>query len=266
MASFPLLAVAGSPSELEIATAVLHDHGCLGTEEDGGVLRAYFAESTNVGALAAELRQSLPSLQCRVLAPIPGRDWLAEWKAELQGFAIGSRYFVLPTWKPDIETTRTVLRIDPEQAFGTGTHETTQLCVELVEDYVSDGLRVLDVGAGTGILSMVAAHENAASVRAVDIDPAAVECARANIERNGLSSKVTVECAGWEDIAPIKADIVVANINTTVLTRAVGAMFGTLLLSGVLVEDADELTLPDGAEVVEKRIAGEWAALVIRHG
>ena len=163
MASYPLLELAGSAEELEIATAFLVEHGCLGTEErdDASWLRAYFLDSVDVHAIADKLSRSLPSLACRIAAPVSSRDWLAEWKAELQGFSIGARYFVLPTWKPAVETTRTVLRIDPEQAFGTGTHETTQLSVELVEQYVSAGCNVLDVGAGTGILSMVAAHEGA---------------------------------------------------------------------------------------------------------
>lgn len=266
MASYPLLELSGSTEELEIATALVHEHGCLGTEErdDGSAIFAYFPDAVNVQPIVNELARNLPSLTCRIAPPVPSRDWLAEWKAELEGFPLGSRYFVLPTWKPDVETTRTVLRIDPEQAFGTGTHETTQLSVELLEDYVKEGCRAIDVGTGTGILSMVAAHEGARSVHAIDIDPAAVECARRNLERNGLSDKVRVECASWEALESIDADVIVANINTAILTRAVHSMFGTILLSGLLVEDVDDLTLPHDSEFVERRSAGEWAALVIQ--
>ncbi len=262
---YPLLELSGSTEALEIATAFLNEHGCLGTEEHPDVLLAYFAESANIARLADELGKTLPALTCRIAEPVPSRDWLAEWKAELEGFSLGARYFVLPTWKPDVETPRTVLRLDPEQAFGTGTHETTRLCVELLEDYVAVGCNVIDVGAGTGILSMVATHEGAGSVRAIDVDPAAVECARNNIERNRLTDSIEVECAGWEEAAPIHADVVVANINTTILARAVHSMFGTLLLSGILVDDFEDFNLPDDFEVVEKRSAGEWAALVLRH-
>jgi len=271
LASYPLLELTGSAEELEIATALVHEHGCLGTEErdDGATIFAYFPDAVNVQPVVSELTRHLPSLTCRIAPPVPSRDWLAEWKAELEGFPLGSGYFVLPTWKPDVETTRTVLRLDPEQAFGTGTHETTQLSVELLEDYVTEGCRVIDVGTGTGILSMVAAHEGACSVHAIDVDPAAVECARANLERNGLSDKVRVECASWEALEFIDADVVVANINTPILTRAVHSMFGTILLSGLLVEDLDEFALPDDSTVVEQRSAGEWAALAVkraRHG
>ncbi|GMR23275.1 MAG: hypothetical protein BMS9Abin37_1690 [Acidobacteriota bacterium] len=266
MASYPLLELSGSAEELEIATALVHEYGCLGTEQrdDAFALYAYFPDFTNVHAVVDELRKTLPSLNCHIAPPLPSRDWLAEWKAELEGFPIGSRYFVLPTWKPEVDTTRRVLRIDPEQAFGTGTHETTQLSVELVEDYVAEGCRVVDVGTGTGILSMVAAHEGARAVLAIDVDPAAVECARANLERNGLSDKVRVECASWEELESTDAEVVIANINTAILTRAVHSMFGTILLSGLLVEDVDDFTLPDDSEIVEQRSAGEWAALVIQ--
>jgi ribosomal protein L11 methyltransferase len=263
MTNYPLLELTGSPSELEIATALLHEHGCLGTQQaDDGKLNAYFSESAPVAAIVDDIRRNVPSITCSIATPLPSRDWLAEWKAGLEGFELGSRYYVLPTWKPDVQTGRTVLRIDPEQAFGTGTHETTQLCVELVEDYVSQGMSVIDVGTGTGILSMVAAHEAAGSVLGIDIDPAAVDCARANVARNGLSDKIRIECGSWTDYAPIEADIVIANINTNVLERAIHAMRGTLILSGILVDEVDELGF---AGVVEQRSAGEWAAVVIEH-
>lgn len=260
MASYPLLELTGSAEELEIVTALIHEHGCLGTEErgEGSALYAYFPDAVNVPSIVDEFARHLPSLTCRIAPPVPSRDWLAEWKAELEGFSIGSRYFVLPTWKPHVETTRTVLRIDPEQAFGAGTHETTQLSVELLEDYVTEGCLVIDVGTGTGILSMVAAHEGAHSVHAIDVDPAA------DLERNGLSDRVRVDCASWEALESIDADVIVANINTAILTHAVHSMFGTILLSGLLVEEVDDLELPDDAEVVEQRSAGEWAALVIK--
>jgi ribosomal protein L11 methyltransferase len=255
------LELRGPAEDLDIATALLYEHGCLGTHEADGALRAYFPESTKVGALAEEIRRRLPSVACHIAPPVPRRDWLAEWRAGLKGIAIGSRYYVQPTSRPEVATHRTVLRIDPEQAFGTGTHETTQLCVELIEDYVSEGMSVIDVGTGTGILSMVAAHEGASSVLAIDNDPAAVECARANVERNGSSGKIRVELGSWEDFAPIEADVVVANINTSVLEHAVRQMHGTLILSGILVEEVDELDLGD---VAEQRSAESWTALVIR--
>lgn len=270
-ASYQLLELEGSAEALDIATALLLESDCLGTEEsDVGSLRAYFPDDADLRAVAGELHESVPALRCRVADPIPDRDWLAEWKEDLEGFPIGSRYFVLPTWKPDVDTSRTVLRIDPEQAFGTGTHETTRLCVELLEDYVSPGCSVIDVGAGTAVLSMVAAHEGAHSVLAIELDPAAAECARANVARNGLGNSIRVECGSWEAYAPLDADIVVANVDATVLERAVHAMHGTLLWSGILAEELDELlrVLPPDTRLKEQRSAGEWVALVLerRHG
>jgi len=269
-ASYQLLELEGSAEELDIATALLLERGCLGTEEsDVGSLRAYFPEEADLRAVATELRGSIPAVRCAVTEPIPDRDWLSEWKRDLEGFPIGSRYFVLPTWKPDVDTTRTVLRIDPEQAFGTGTHETTRLSVELVEDYVNAGSSVIDVGTGTGILAMVAAREGASSVLGIDVDPAAVACARMNVERNGLSEKVRIEQSDWESLDAIEADVVVANISTAVLERAVDRMYGTILLSGILVDEVDALGRTVPGKISNQRTAGEWAALVVerpRHG
>lgn len=270
MVSYQFLELEGSAEELDIATALLLEHGCLGTEEpDVASLRAYFPEDADLGDVAAELRRSLPDVTCRIGEPVRERDWLAEWKNDLEGFPIGSRYFVLPTWKPDVDTGRTVLRIDPEQAFGTGTHETTRLCVELLEGYVKAGSSVIDVGTGTGILAMVAAHEGAGSVLGIDVDPAAVACARMNVERNGLSEKVRIEQSEWEGLDAIEADVVVANITTAVLERAVHRMYGTILLSGILVDEVDALGRTVPGKISNQRTAGEWAALVVerpRHG
>ena len=135
---------------------------------------------------------------------------------------------------------------------------------------------MIDVGTGTGILSMVAAHEGARSVLAMDVDPdVPVEqsSALAPTSRQPRTEwpvrGVRLECASWKELESIDADVVVANINTTILERAVRSMFGTILLSGILVEQVDDLDFPDDSEVMEQRNAVECAPLVIkraRHG
>ena len=272
MDNYPILELSGTAEELEIAVALLADHGLLGTVESKTspegtqeALCAYFATSTVMAPIAEDLMGRFRSLRCRIAEPLEARDWQEEWKAGLDGFPLGSGFFVLPTWKDPIETDRIVLRLDPEQAFGTGAHETTRLAVALLEEHVAPGAGVIDVGTGTGILAMVAAHRGAHSVLALEPDEAAADCARANVERNDLSERIRIESRSWEAMGIIEADVVVANIISAVLDQAVPHMWGTILLSGLLVDELDAFVdaLPDDCVVKERRQEGEWAALVL---
>ena len=267
MDSYPILELSGSAEELEIAVALLSEHGLLGTSEsetsDG--LCAYFAKSTALAPVVDELMQRFDSVLFHIAEPLEARDWQEEWKAGLDGFHLGRGFFVLPTWKSPVATDRTLLRLDPEQAFGTGAHETTRLAVALLEEHVAPGEDVIDVGTGTGILAMVAVHQGARAVLAVEPDEAAAACARANIERNELSERIRIESCGWEAMGAIEADVVVANIISAVLEKAVPHMRGTILLSGLLVEELDAFVaaLPDDCVVRKRRQEGEWAALAL---
>ncbi|HXV63986.1 MAG TPA: 50S ribosomal protein L11 methyltransferase [Vicinamibacteria bacterium] len=266
--AYPLLEVFGEPEALELAAVLVFDRGCLGTEllDDGSGLRAFFGPGTQVTTLAETLQQKL-CVRVHVPPPLVDRDWLLEWKKSLRGFSLGERFYVLPTWLRVPDTGREVLRLDPERAFGLGTHDTTRLAVELLEQYLEPGLNVIDVGTGSGILAMVAARLGARSVLAVDCDGDACACARANVSRNGLEGVVRVECRSWEDLPGLESDVVIANINTPVLIRAASHIHAQLVvLSGVLLEEADELALALSRRLrnVEMWSAGEWVALVSR--
>lgn len=265
MPSYPVLEIAGTAEDLEIALSFLSDWSCLGAEESTSGLRAFFPEEADVDAVASDLRRRLPRVECRPGEPQPVEDWLAEWRKSFTGFALGESYFVLPTWKPEPSIDRMLLRIDPEQAFGTGTHDTTRLSAMLLERLVRPGDRVIDIGAGTGILAMVAAHRGAAEVLALEPDPNAARCALDNVTRNGLE-RIRVENAGYESCERIEADVIVANIIRSVLESAVDRMFApTLILSGLLAAEVDEfaMSLPPRYRVRETWTSGEWAALVV---
>jgi ribosomal protein L11 methyltransferase len=265
--SYPVLEIAGTAEDLEIALSFLPDWGCLGAEEseEGSALRAFFPEDIDTAAVARDLGGRLPRLALRTCDPIPTEDWLAQWKKSFTGFSLGERYFVLPTWRPAPEVERTILRLDPEQAFGTGTHDTTRLAATLLERLVRPGDRVIDLGAGTGILAMVAAHQGAASVVAIEPDEDAARCAEDNVARNGLG-RIRVENASYESYERLEADVIVANITRPILEVAVLRMDApTLVLSGLLVEEVDDFatSLPPGFRVCETWTSGEWAALVL---
>ncbi len=266
MPSYPVLEVDGDPEELEIALSFLQDWGCLGAEEHPARLRAFFPEDADLAAVARDLRNRIPSIVLREGEPQRVEDWLAAWKKSFTGFALGESCFVLPTWLPRPSIERTILRIDPEQAFGTGTHDTTRLAATLAERHVRAGDRVIDLGAGTGILAMVAALRGATEVIAIEPDEDAARCARENVARNELAGRIRVETAGYEKYDTLEADVLVANITRPILEVAVLRMRAPrLVLSGLLADEVDEfsLGLPTRLRVQETWTAGDWAALVI---
>jgi ribosomal protein L11 methyltransferase len=268
--AYPVVEIEGSPADVDLALALLLEWGSLGAEEheDGSKLRAFFPENTDVVALSRELQERVPSLVFRPGVPEQVRDWLSEWKKSFQGFALGERFFVLPTWKPvpapAIE--RSILRIDPEQAFGTGTHETTRLAACLLERLVRPRSRVLDLGSGTGILAMVAARLGAEPVVAIEPDESAAACARENVRRNELSERIRVDNAAAEELSSISADLVVANINRPILESAITRIDAPrVVLSGLLADEVDEFetAIPSRYAVSERWTSGEWAALAL---
>ncbi len=268
MLAYPVVEIEGPRADLELALALLMEWGSLGAEEreDGSMLRAFFPEQVDVVALSREVTKRLPSLVSRPGPPEPVRDWLAEWKKSFNGFALGERFFVLPSWKPEPDVERSILRIDPEQAFGTGTHETTRLAAGLLERFVRPGLRVIDLGSGTGILAMVAARLEAEPVLAIEPDEDAARCGRENVRTNGLSSRVRVETAAAEDYETIAADLIVANINRPVLESAVTRMEASIVvLSGLLADEVDEYesSIPPRFTLRQSWTSGDWAAIVL---
>jgi ribosomal protein L11 methyltransferase len=266
--SYPVLEIEGSEAELELALALLMERGCLGTEEDpgGASLRAYFAAGARLDSIGSEISRCLPGVSVRPGAPVPDRDWLSRWKASWRGFALGESAFVLPTWKEVPDVHRFVLKLDPERAFGTGDHDTTRLAATLLERFVRPGDRVLDVGAGTGILAMVAARRGAGRILALEPDAEAARAARENVARNGLSGRVGVVLGGFEAFDALDADVIVANINSPVLERALERMTARcIVLSGLLAEEVDGFArrIPPRFAVRETWCAGEWSAIVL---
>lgn len=266
-----MLEVAGTSEARERSLPQMFEAGCLGTEEAGpGLERCYFPADRDVEALAESLARALPELSVGPVEFVLEEDWLAKWRRGLDGFPIGERFYLLPTWKRAPETDRIVLRIDPERAFGTGTHETTRLCVELLEKYVRPGARAIDAGAGTGILAMVAAHRGASEVLAIECDPDAAACARANVERNALADRIRVVCAAIAETELESAEVIVANLSEPVLEKELPRLAswlrpgGVLILSGLLAGESERIAQrARPLALLEQRAAGEWVALVL---
>ena len=211
--------------------------------------------------------------------PIADENWMASWKEHYHPIPIGKKLLVLPAWIEQADNSRIAVKIDPSMAFGTGTHPSTQLCMELVEEYTEPGKPVIDIGCGSGILSIAALKMGASHALAVDIDPASVKATGENSSSNGVLEKV--EC-GQGSVPEIKAGkfsliqapVVLANILAPILIRLFDAGMadlvapgGVIILAGILAEQADSVIDSAGSHgltFVEKRQSGDWVALVCR--
>lgn len=224
---------------------------------------------------ARELPQMAPGIDLGKLevnmSSIDDEDWAESWKSQYKPFRLGKHIVIRPGWEPyDAKEGDKVVTIDPGMAFGTGTHETTGMCVGLVEEYVKPGMNAIDVGTGTGILAIAAAHMGAKPVLASDIDPMAVRVAKENIEINGFSEVIEAKVGNLLEVATEQADVVIANIIADVIimiaqpVREFVKPGGVFICSGIAREREDEVIealKKAGYGALDKRNQGEWTAI-----
>ncbi len=205
-------------------------------------------------------------------------DWANAWKDYFHVTHIGQRLVIRPSWRDYAPTPdEVVLTLDPGMAFGTGLHPTTRMCLEQVEQRVHTGMKVLDVGTGSGILAIAAAKLGAESVYAIDNSSVAVESTLANAEMNNLQDRIQVVLGVLDDGEATRMagqyDFVIANIIAHVigsiasqLAQVVSAT-GLLVVSGIIEarrHDAEDPLLAAGLELVEQVMIDDWMALVLR--
>ena len=203
---------------------------------------------------------------------IDNSNWEDEWKKSYKAFPIGERIWIKPSWEEEVPEEKICIEIEPKMAFGTGTHETTSLCMAYVEKWDLAGKRVLDIGCGSGILSILAKKLDAKEVDACDIDPLAIENAKDNCKINGVEdvnvfySDLFSEVDGSYDL--IFANIL-AEIIMTMLDEVDGRLNpgGKMVLSGIITSKAkmviDKLE-EKGFEILDHLEKGEWALIACR--
>ena len=202
---------------------------------------------------------------------IDEEDWAESWKKAYKPFRLGRHMVVKPGWEHfQPEEGDHIIEIDPGMAFGTGTHETTGMCVELIEEYVKPGMTVIDIGTGTGILAIAAAHMGAKDVLATDLDAMAVKVATENVAKNGFADTIRTRCGDLLEAVYETADVVVANIIADVIrmlaapVRAHIVPGGRFICSGIARERKDEVVqalMDAGYQHLDIREKGEWAAI-----
>ncbi len=209
------------------------------------------------------------------LASMHEEDWANGWKKYFKPVKVGQRIVVKPTWEEYCPREgEIVLELDPGMAFGTGTHQTTMLCIRELERLVFPSCRVLDVGCGTGILAIASLLLGANHAVAVDIDSNAVRIARQNALQNGVSSRMDVLQGNLVDGVQGKYDVVVANIIADAIIALAGPVKGFLkdggvfVASGIILDRLDDVLKAlerEGYGQVEHRTMDDWAVVVARH-
>jgi ribosomal protein L11 methyltransferase len=262
-------------------------------EEDAGTptgpitVRAYLEMDNQIDGKRQKLEESLYYLE--MIQPLPpasfkvvvDQNWMEAWKQHYKPILIGERLVIVPAWMDSPAANRIAIKIDPGMAFGTGTHPTTQLCLELMEkEFVSrHPSHIIDVGCGSGILSIAAIKLGAKQALGVDIDAGSVKNSRENADANEVGDEFILGVGSVEEIrigqfAFNKAPLVVANILAPVIVRLFDTGLadlieesGAIILSGILQEQQDrvvEAGLAKGLQRNERRQMGDWVALTMR--
>lgn len=266
-------------------------------EEDEGTpvgditVRAYLPADEHLEETRHKLEEALfylgmiQPLPAPVYRPVADQNWLEAWKARYQPILIGRRLVIVPAWLESPEAARIPIKIDPGMAFGTGTHPTTQLCLQLVEEIMGQNPAasplptVIDIGCGSGILSIAALKLGAQMALGVDIDPASVQASRENAAANGIGDEFIIAQGSVREVLTgqfliRQAPLVLANILAPVLVRllddGLGRLLspgGTLVMSGILQEQ--EQTVSEAAQAhgltrTAQRQMGDWVALTFQ--
>ena len=259
----------------EIAHVDLIEQDLLDQPRDIVKVHMYLAPDENLAEVLPLFRERLESSGIEYTLSTAGveqEDWQNAWKKYYHAMDIGKRLAIVPGWE-EYQTDRTVITMDPGMAFGTGTHETTSLCLEVLDERVKGGERMLDIGTGSGILAIAALKLGAAEAEGVDIDPMCVRTAGENAERNGVQDRLKVLVGDLSDKATGVYNIITANIVAAAILSlaphvpALMAPDAVFIASGIIDTRKDEALEGlraaglDPIEVHEKR---GWVCIVCR--
>lgn len=261
---------------LEIANIDLIDEDLLKMDRSKGRIHIYISPEENPAEAVSFLKDRLraeniayeiSSDQCDV------ESCLENWKKYFKPIKVGEKLLIRPVWRDDYEPEgRIVLNLEPGLAFGTGTHETTRLCLQALEKYVTKGACMLDVGCGSGILSVAALLLGAETATGIDIDELAVKASVENAERNGVAGRYTGIHGNLTDRVSGSYDIITANIVADAIIMLSGDIEGFMtentvyIMSGIIDSRLDDVlaALPETLEVFDQYEEKGWICLVAR--
>ncbi|MBR2902359.1 MAG: 50S ribosomal protein L11 methyltransferase [Clostridia bacterium] len=260
------------------------DDELLNGSDDFVYIKTYMNDDQVGNELYSDIAAQLSGMENVTVskAYVDDQDWANNWKKYFKPFAVGDTFIVSPTWEHvEDPGNRTIIRIDPGMAFGTGQHHTTKLCLEYIEENARPGDKVLDMGCGSGILAIAALYAGAEHATLVDIDSIATETAAENMKVNGfpdnrynvMTGNVLGNAAFANKIPDREYDLITANIVADII-KAMKDLFksyikpdGLLLCSGIITERAEEVLEAlesAGFAKVSAKTSGDWTALLMR--
>lgn len=248
--------------------------------KEGAIIKGYYKEDDKLQEYIEYIKESVEKLPefgfdkgegSVYVVKVNEGDWENIWKQYYKPTKIGERIVVKPIWESyEVKNDEIVVELDPGMAFGTGTHETTRMCMKSLEKYTKKDSTVFDIGTGSGILAISAAKLGAKHVVAVDLDPVAVDSAKKNVGYNNISN-IEVLHGDLMEVVNGKAEIVVANIIADVIIFLVEGVKeflnkdGYFITSGIILAKVDEVVekfKQCGFEIVEVIRDGEWACVI----
>lgn len=266
-------------SDIDLKTCYgdLIDESILNADKTVASVLVYLSADGGAADTLSFLRGRFAELSIDANITVSGvneEDWANSWKEYYKPIKIGDKIVIVPAWeKYEQQEGEIIVRMDPGMAFGTGTHETTRLVIKLLEKYIKNGMRVADVGCGSGILAICASKLGAAECKAYDIDPVAVKVANENIKDSGLTN---VTCEVSDLLRQVDKsepyDVICANIVADIIIRMmpdVGALMNessVILASGIIVERSQDVISAfdeQGFKIVERIDENGWCALAV---
>jgi ribosomal protein L11 methyltransferase len=252
--------------------------------EEGVIVKAYLPVNSFLGETVEEIKEAINNLllfnidigkNTVTISEVNEEEWATAWKKYYHPVKISERFTIVPTWEnyTPVHSDELIIELDPGMAFGTGTHPTTVMCIQALERNVQKGDRVIDVGTGSGVLSIAAAMLGAKSVHALDLDEVAVNSARINIKLNKVQDVAQVFQNNLLDGIKETVDVVVANILAEVIVRftkdaaRVLEKNGHFIASGIILPKKQEVkdSMEEaGFEIVETIQMEDWVALIGR--
>ncbi|MCD4838542.1 MULTISPECIES: 50S ribosomal protein L11 methyltransferase [Neobacillus] len=251
--------------------------------EEGVIVKAYLPVNSFLGETVEAIKESINNLIIYdidvgknkiTISEVNEEEWATAWKKYYNPVKISEKFTIVPTWEiyHPVSSDELIIELDPGMAFGTGTHPTTVMCIQAIERTVRPGDRVIDVGTGSGVLSIAAAMLGAEDVRAYDLDDVAVTQAKLNIKLNKVNNIVTVSQNNLLDgVEENSADVIVANILAEVILRftddaaRVVKPGGYFITSGIIQQKKDsvkEALINSGFEIVETILMEDWVAII----